>query len=60
MPLWIFYGYHPSLLGNIPAVDNLDFEGSKMASSLPVIKASPLSWRANARLCIALPPIAMK
>ena len=37
----------------------LDFDGSKIASSLPVTMY-PLLCNASAKLCIAAPPMAMK
>ena len=55
----IFSGNQPNSSGNNPLASNLDLEGSKMKSSLPVIMY-PLCSKANAKLCMALPPIAIK
>ena len=54
-----FSANHPNSAGKIPLADNLLFEGSKITSSLPVI-LYPLSAKARAKLCIALPPMAIK
>ena len=56
---FIFSGNHPNSSGNNPFASNLDFEGSKITSSLPVI-LYPLCSKASAKLCMALPPIAIK
>ena len=55
----ILSGNQPSLLGNNPKASNLDFEGSNITSSLP-LTSYPLFCNANARLCIAAPPMAIK
>ena len=55
----IFSGNQPISIGNIPFLSNRDFDGSKIASSLPET-LYPLLCKANARLCIAAPPIAIK
>ena len=54
-----FSGYQPNASGNNPLASNLDFEGSKIVSSLPVT-LYPLLCNAKAKLCIAAPPMAIK
>ena len=55
----IFSGNQPISLGKIPSFASLDLEGSKISSSEPVISC-PFLRRAMAKLCMALPPIAIK
>ena len=55
----ILSGNQPNSIGNNPFLSNRDLEGSKMASSLPVTWY-PLLCKANAKLCIAAPPMAIK
>ncbi len=55
----IFSGYHPHWAGRSPAFSNLPREGSKISSSEP-LTWYPFSYKAKARLCIALPPMAIK
>ena len=57
--LEIFSGYQPNISGSKPLASNLDFEGSKIVSSLPVT-LYPLWCNAKAKLCIADPPMAIK
>lgn len=45
--------------GKIPSLFNLPLEGSKISSSVPVT-SNPFLDNAIAKLCIALPPIAIK
>jgi len=57
--LSILSGNQPSLSGNNPNFAKRDREGSKISSSEPVI-VSPFLCKAIARLCMALPPMAIK
>ena len=55
----IFSGNQPKFSGKRPRDFKRDFEGSKIASSLP-LTSKPFKCKANARLCIAAPPMAIK
>ena len=55
----IFSGNQPNSSGSSPLFSKRVLEGSKTASSLPVTWY-PFSCNAMARLCIALPPMAIK
>lgn len=55
----IRFAFHPISAGKIPSRFKRDFDGSKISSSDPVTFA-PFRESAMAKLCIALPPIAIK
>ena len=56
---FIIAGFQPILYGNSPYFSNLSLDGLKISSSEPVTN-SPFKKSAIAKLCIALPPIAIK